>query len=178
MAEIAAGKCKYQQIRSYVKMREHLLSKVNQFTGSQIKALFEDIDDIRFLNFEIIGLVERWKEQWKAEGLPEPVYYDCGMNYLLKISNDNVDMINLANFKKTKFVSPPNPFFLSEDGNIGSMSQEQKSQINECMKLIARERTVDLKMAVEGGPFVVQKVRQKAGGRRKEESRVVNRLIN
>ena len=32
-------------------MREHLIGKVSQFSGNYLKALFEDIDDIRFLNF-------------------------------------------------------------------------------------------------------------------------------
>jgi hypothetical protein len=129
-------------------MREHLLSKINQFTGSSIKNLFEDIEDIRFLNFEIVTGIVNWKKSWGiAEGI-EPVFYEEGVNYLLKISNDNADMINLANFKKTKFISPPNPFFLSEDGNLQGMSQKQKENISECMEVITRERTIDLKMIV------------------------------
>ena len=72
------------------------------------------------------------------------------------MSNDNADMINLANFKKTKFISPPNPFFLSEDGNITSMPQTQKEQIDRCITFIHKERTVDLRLAVEGAPFVIQ----------------------
>jgi hypothetical protein len=44
----------------------------------------------------------------------------------LKINNDNADLINAANFKKTKFISPPNPFFLSQDGNLTGMSAKQK----------------------------------------------------
>lgn len=52
------------------------------------------------------------------------------MNYLLKINNDNADLINIANFKKTKFISPPNPFFLSEDGNINGMGDKQRKDIN------------------------------------------------
>ena len=106
-------------------MREHLIGKINQFSGNYLKVLFEDIDDIRFLNFEIITHVQEWKTQWKTPKA-EPVFYSHGMNYLLKMSNDNADMINLANFKKTKFISPPNPFFLSEDGNLTSMHQTQK----------------------------------------------------
>jgi hypothetical protein len=51
------------------------------------------------------------------------------MNYLLKINNDNVDLINVANFKKTKFISSPNPFFLSEDGNISGMGEKQRKDI-------------------------------------------------
>jgi len=107
-------------------MREHLLSKINQFTGNNIKNLFEDIEDIRFLNFEIVNGIVSWKKHWKIEEAIEPVFYEDGVNYLLKISNDNADMINLANFKKTKFISPPNPFFLSEDGNLQGMSQKIK----------------------------------------------------
>lgn len=74
--------------------------------------LFEDIDDIRFLNFEIISLIQEWKGQWRTPK-SEPVFYWGAINYLLKMGNDNADLINLANFKKTKFISPPNPFFLS-----------------------------------------------------------------
>jgi hypothetical protein len=44
--------------------------------------------------------------------------------------NDNAQIINIANFKKTKFISPPNPFFLSEDGNIHGMSSKQQTNIN------------------------------------------------
>ena len=54
------------------------------------------------------------------------------------MSNDNVDLINIANFKKTKFISPPNPFFLSEDGNISSMTQKQKDDINICQDILNR----------------------------------------
>jgi hypothetical protein len=78
------------------------------------------------------------------------------MNYLLKINNDNADMINLANFKKTKFISPPNPFFLSEDGNIQGMSAKQKQDINDCMDTINKERGIDLRMSVSGGIFVLK----------------------
>ena len=85
-------------------MREHLIGKINQFSGNYLKSLFEDIDDIRFLNFQIISLVQEWKNQWRA-GSVEPFFYEGGTNYLLKMGNDNADMINLANFKKTKFIS-------------------------------------------------------------------------
>jgi hypothetical protein len=71
-----------------------------------------------------------------VEGEAEPVFYEGNMNYLLKINNDNADMINLANFKKTKFISPPNPFFLSEDGNLQGMSGKQKQDINDCMDVL------------------------------------------
>lgn len=47
-------------------MREHLLSKINKFSGNQAKALFEDVDDIRFLNFEIINGIQKWKEEWRV----------------------------------------------------------------------------------------------------------------
>jgi hypothetical protein len=153
--EIKAGKSKYHAIRNYIKMREHQVGKVNQFSGNYLKALFEDIDDIRFLNFEIIGLIQEWKTQWRIAS-SEPVFYDCGMNYLLKMSNDNADMINIANFKKTKFISPPNPFFLSEDGNLNSMAPSQKEQIDRCITIIHKEHTIDLRLAVQGAPFVVQ----------------------
>ena len=72
------------------------------------------------------------------------------------MGNDNADMINIANFKKTKFISPPNPFFLSEDGNISSMSQQQKEQIERCVTVINKERTTDLRLAVEGAVFVMK----------------------
>lgn len=49
--EIAHAKSKYHSIKAYIKIREQLLAKINQFTGNSIKSLFEDIDDIRFLNF-------------------------------------------------------------------------------------------------------------------------------
>jgi len=61
-----------------------------------------------------------------VEGESEPVFYEGAVNYLLKIGNDNADMINLAKFKKIKFILPPNPFFLSEDGNLQTMSVNQK----------------------------------------------------
>ncbi len=63
-------------------------------------------------------------------------------------------MINLANFKKTKFISPPNPFFISEDGNLQGMSSKQKDDINICMEIINKERGIDLRMSVSGGIFV------------------------
>lgn len=88
------------------------------------------------------------------EGHPEPVFYEGPTNYLLKISNDNADMINLANFKKTKFISPPNPFFLTEDGNVQGMTGKQKQDIADCMELINKERAIDLRMAVSGDIFV------------------------
>jgi hypothetical protein len=41
--------------------------------------------------------------------------------------NDNVHVLNLLNSKAVKFLSPPNPFYLSRDGNKASMSQTQQS---------------------------------------------------
>jgi hypothetical protein len=145
---------KYHTLKAFITMRDHLLSKINKFSGTQAKALFEDVDDIRFLNFEIISGIQRWKEEWRVEGHPEPVFYDGPTNYLLKISNDNADMINLANFKKTKFISPPNPFFLTEDGNVQGMTGKQKQDIADCMELINKERAIDLRMAVSGDIFL------------------------
>lgn len=63
-------------------------------------------------------------------------------------------MINLANFKKTKFISPPNPFFLTEDGNLQGMTGKQKQDISDCMETINKERAIDLRMAVSGEIFL------------------------
>jgi len=41
--------------------------------------------------------------------------------------NDNIHVLNLLNSKAVKFLSPPNPFYLSRDGNKASMSQTQQS---------------------------------------------------
>jgi hypothetical protein len=49
-----------------------------------------------------------------------------GNNYLVKIINDNTNVINTLNSKSVKFLSPPNPFYLSRDGNKSSMSQTQQ----------------------------------------------------
>jgi hypothetical protein len=40
--------------------------------------------------------------------------------------NDNVNIINILNGKAVKFLSPPNPFYLSRDGNKFSMSLTQQ----------------------------------------------------
>lgn len=58
---IAGETSKYHSIRGYIRMREHLLARVNIASSSNSKALFEDIDDIRFLNLEIVGLIQKWK---------------------------------------------------------------------------------------------------------------------
>lgn len=118
-------------------MREHLLGKANQFTGSDLKKLFSDIDDIRFLNLEIFSLIQQWKQLWRTSST-EPLFYEGASNYLLKMANDNADLINIANFKKTKFISPPNPFFFSEDGNAKGMTQQQEQDIVSFKEAVAR----------------------------------------
>lgn len=72
------------------------------------------------------------------------------------MANDNADLINLANFKKTKFISPPNPFFLSEDGNLRSMTQQQQNDIQKFLQLLNEERTTELRIAVQGAPFLLK----------------------
>lgn len=37
---LRAGTSCYQSIRNYIRMREHLLGKVNQFSGNYLKSLF------------------------------------------------------------------------------------------------------------------------------------------
>lgn len=86
-------------------------------------------------------------------------------------------MINLANFKKTKFISPPNPFFLSEDGNLQGMSAKQKQDINDCMEIINKERTIDLRMAVSGGIFVLKPQKAVKGGSKEKRAQIVKREI-
>ena len=71
--ELKAGTSKYISIRNYIKMREHLIGKINQFSGNYLKSLFEDIDDIRFLNFEIITHIQEWKTQWKTHIELKPI---------------------------------------------------------------------------------------------------------
>ena len=56
-------------------MREELLEKLRRGGNGQGKSLFQDVDDIRFLNFQIIGLVRKWKEEWRVEGALEPSFY-------------------------------------------------------------------------------------------------------
>ena len=81
-------------------------------------------------------------------------------------------MINLANFKKTKFISPPNPFFLSEDGNIQGMSSKQKQDIDDSMDVLNKERALDVKMSIEGGIFIM-----KSGGKAIKQSTSQNVLV-
>lgn len=52
--------------------------------------------------------------------------------------NDNTNAINVLNSKAVKFLSPPNPFYLSRDGNKTSMSQTQQTQIDNSMELLAK----------------------------------------
>ena len=100
------------------------------------------------------------------------------MNYILKMANDNADLINLANFKKTKFISPPNPFFLSEDGNLTSMAPNQKEQIDRCLTFINKERAIDLRLAVEGAPFVLSSKDKRALEKRNPKRKVESNEIS
>ena len=47
--------------------------------------------------------------------------------------NDNANVINVLNSKAVKFLSPPNPFYLSRDGNKAIMSQTQQTEIDNSM---------------------------------------------
>jgi hypothetical protein len=40
--------------------------------------------------------------------------------------NDNANIINFVNKKNVYFISPPNPFFLTQDGNKQGMSSHQQ----------------------------------------------------
>jgi hypothetical protein len=42
---------------------------------------------------------------------------------------DNANLINLLDKKNVKFISPPNPFFISQDGNKQGMSQNSINKI-------------------------------------------------
>jgi hypothetical protein len=61
-----------------------------------------------------------------------------GRNYLIKMVSDNAIVIDILNVGTFKFLSPPNPFYLSKDGNKSSMSQTQQTEINDCMELLAK----------------------------------------
>ena len=54
--------------------------------------------------------------------------------------NDNTNVINVLNGKAVKFLSPPNPFYLSRDGNKASMSQTQQTEIDNCMEILAKAK--------------------------------------
>lgn len=88
------------------------------------------------------------------------------------MANDNADLINLANFKKTKFISPPNPFFLSEDGNLSSMSPQQQQDIQTFLSQLAQERALMLKITLEGTPYTTPMAQKPPGrGRSNREVR-------
>jgi hypothetical protein len=42
---------------------------------------------------------------------------------------DNANIINLVNKKDIHFISPPNPFFISQDGNKQGMSNTLQNKI-------------------------------------------------
>ena len=44
-----------------------MLAQITQFGGKGLNELFDNIDQIRFLNYEIINLIKVWKEQWRCE---------------------------------------------------------------------------------------------------------------
>ena len=72
-----------------------------------------------------------------------------GKNYLIKMINDNTEIIKVLNSKVVKFLSPPNPFFISRDGNKASMSHTQQSEIDDCMDFMAQEKAEELKMIID-----------------------------
>lgn len=70
--------------------------------------------------------------------------------------NDNVNIINILNGKAVKFLSPPNPFYLSRDGNKFSMSLTQQQEIDKCMQILAKEKAQELRMMINPPDFVSQ----------------------
>lgn len=92
------------------------------------------------------------------------MFFLDGKNYLIKMINDNTDLINALNSKTFKFLTPPNPFFISRDGNRGSMSQTEQDNISECMELMASEKAYELRLLIDPPKFVV-----KAKGVEKQE---------
>lgn len=79
-------------------------------------------------------------------------------NYLCKIIYDNANVITKVNSKKSGiFISPPNPFFLSQDGNKESMSQKEKYRIEEAMELIAKEKAFELKIMLDQPEYMSKK---------------------
>ena len=70
--------------------------------------------------------------------------------------NDNVNVINILNGKAVKFLSPPNPFYLSRDGNKSSMSVTQQQEIDKCMEILAKEKAKELRMMINPPDFVSQ----------------------
>ncbi len=55
---------------------------------------------------------------------------------------DNANLINIINKKTKKFISPPNPFFISDDGNKQGMSTKQQLQIEEAMQFMAKQKAL------------------------------------
>lgn len=56
-----------------------------------------------------------------------------------KMVYDNGIIINTANQRKIcNFISPPNPFFLSQDGNKESISVKLKENIESTMEYFAQ----------------------------------------
>lgn len=68
--------------------------------------------------------------------------------------NDNTNVINVLNGKAVKFLSPPNPFYLSRDGNKASMSHTQQLEIDNSMETLAREKAQELRMIINPPKFV------------------------
>ena len=106
---------------------------MNQVATKNHESIYGALDDIRFVNVEIIKKVSDWAQQNKTDSDMYPFFLFEGVNYLIKMINDNVDVINSLNSKAVKYLSPPNPFYLSKDGNKASMSQTQQSEIDSCM---------------------------------------------
>ena len=85
------------------------------------------IDDLRFMNFEIIAKVNQWKQQNNVDGDDfEAMFFHENRNYLNKMINDNIDIINGLNHKRVVYMTPPNPFFLSSDGNKSNMPKTEQ----------------------------------------------------
>ncbi len=65
----------------------------------------------------------------------QPIFFKNDQNYINKMVYDNAIIINTANQRKlSNFISLPNPFFLSQDGNIKLMGQKIKENIELAME--------------------------------------------
>ncbi len=95
--------------------------------------MYTHLDDIRFVNFEIVKKIGEWSEANTSQSEIHPFFLYEGNNYLIRMINDNANVINVLNSKAVKFLSPPNPFYLSRDGNKASMSQTQQTEIDNSM---------------------------------------------
>ena len=114
--------------------------------------MHEYLDDVRFVNFEIVKKINEWK---KSHEISEcPVFIVDNGNYLIKMINDNANILKNLNEKRALFLSPPNPFFLSCDGNKTSMSHTQQQDIEECMEVMAQEKAEELRFMIDPPKYV------------------------